>query len=398
MLWNYKAVNDNGDTINGVINCTNKEQLLTLLDKKNLSLLSCHKKRKYFNFFAKKTLNTDELIAFCQQLQFLLQAGVSLGESLHIISLNASKKNNNQAMLHIFYKDVSGGLKLSQSMQKFTSTFDGVFINMIRVGEDSVKLDLILKNLVNYLQQKEQNIKKIKKILTIPILSFTVIIAVASFLLWYLVPQLTGFIRSFDASLPFYTKALLSLASFLKNYGIFLLITFLTTLMIIKIMLKTSQKFHLIWDRLIIKLPLIGDILYQTKLSRFFYCLSTLHQSGHSFADSLDISINGLDNLYLQKYMKIAYQKIIQGEQIADAMKKILNIEAYAMIKIGQQSGKINLSIDSIQQLYDKQTTDKIDKIEPLITPVLTIILGLLVGWIIMSILLPIYDVILLID
>jgi type IV pilus assembly protein PilC len=391
--FSYRALDNNGRLVKGKIVCNNREKIFYELQKQNLTLLETS--YNFFSFLNNKGLSKEQLMTFTQNLQFLLQADVPLIQALKLI---CKRNNSNTDIFHTLYFDVKNGMDFSKSLQKFPHIFDTVYVTLIKVGENSTKLAKILYFIVAILKQESHNKKQLKKILMTPVISFVTIMSVFIFLLWYLVPNLVSFITSFDIRIPLYTRLLISLSQYIKDYalGFFAVSAFLV--FFYYILRKNSKKIQLAQDKLVLKLPIIGEFAKEINFLNFFYCLDALYNSGHSFADGIVDAKNVINNLYLQKLIITAGKKINDGTPVDVAFAKIVDDKTLIALQVGLKSTNISLVMCNIVELYQQQLQDKVDKMHSLLPPMLTIVLGIMIGWIMLSILLPIYDVILVID
>lgn len=348
------------------------------------------------SFFAKITgrITTKDRVVFTRQLATLIGAGLPLSQSLH----TAFEQTNNkqlQSVVQDIIADVEGGKSLSLAFGKHPAVFDGVFLSLIAAGELSGTLDDALKRVADQQEKDAAMMSKIKGALTYPIIVLVVIFGVLAFMLFTVVPQVEKLYKDLHKELPFLTKIMVGAADIMANFwwiviivvgiGIYFLLQFLKT--------EPGIRFK---DEFKLRVPVFGKMIQKLYMARFTRTGQTLLGTGVSMLDMLRVSSTAVNNTVIAKSIDRAAEKVKGGKALSAALEPedIILVLVPQMIKIGEQSGRIDEMLGRVAQVYEDELDEQIKTISTAIEPILMVVLAVVAGGMVGAILLPIYGLV----
>ncbi len=393
--YRYTGVNRFGKRVNGVMPAANAKDLSQRLAKKNIDLISSKKQSGGLFGLRKTKVSRKDMISITFQFEQLLKAGVPLMEIID--DLRESYENDAvKEMLAGIYDSMQGGSTFSDALREYEDVFGNVYISLVSVGENTGRLDAILSDLANMLKWEDELISKAKKVMIYPAIVATVVIGVVILMMVFVVPELLGFIRSMGGELGFATISLIATSEFIQDYLLELFITPIVIYMILKWWRSKSENFKIKSDEKLLKVSIIGPVIYKLKLARIANSLAVMYGAGVSFTDSLKMTSAVAGNAYLERNIEYAVHFIQEGWPIHEAFQEaqVFPSMAIRMIRVGESSGQMDEALKNISYFYDREAKELIEKIEPTIEPILTMVMGFIVGWVMLAVLGPIYDTI----
>lgn len=347
----------------------------------------------FFSRFAGR-ISTKDKVVFTRQLATLIGAGLPMSQSLHTV-LDQTQNKKLQSIIQEIATSVEGGKALSESFAKHPKVFSEVFISLIAAGELSGTLDESLQRIANQQEKDAAIVGKIKGALTYPLIVLVVIFGVMAFMLFTVVPQVETLYEDLNKELPILTLVMVTVADFLVNFwwlaiiivvaGIYFLIQYLGT--------ESGITFK---DTFKVKVPVFGKMFQKLYMSRFARTGQTLLSTGVSMLDMLKITGRSVNNTIIQKSIERAADKVQGGKALSAALEVEPAISPFVpqMIKIGEQSGKIDEMMGKVAQVYEDELDEQIRTISVAIEPVLMVVLAVVAGSMVGAILLPIYGLV----
>jgi len=394
IVYKYSGINRFGKRVKGEVQANNIQDLEQRLRTSNITVLSFKEKSKpLFSFLQKKRVSKRDIITITVQVRQLLGAGVALMDILD--DLRETYENETvREMLSSVYEDMEGGSSLSEALKTYEKEFGPVYVSLVSVGEKTGQLEQLLKRLEEMMKWEESLASKAKKVMIYPSIVALVVVGVVLMMMLFVVPELVSFIEEMEGELGFATIALIATSAFIQKNIMLIMISPFIIVALLKYLLNYSEKFKEKFDYAILKIKIIGPVLYNLKIARLASSLSVMYASGVSFTDSLRMSVNVLNNRYLEKNIVLAVTLIEDGSKIYEAFQKanIFPSMAIRMIKVGEVSGNMDEALLNISDYYDAEAKNMIEKIEPSIEPILTIVMAAVVGWVMVAVLGPIYD------
>ena len=390
----YKGIDSSGKETSGVIEASTKSEAFLLLKRKGiypteLSEESRKEKKKSFSFL-RRGIRAEEFIVFFRTLSNLLDAGIPLVEAVDSFASDEENKR-----LKVFFKKVVNNLKEGSSFSealKSAGLKDPVVLSLIASGEKSALLPKNLLVIANILEKKESTKAKFIQALIYPAVLLVVSFGVVIFMIVSVVPKVEAIYKTAKVSLPLSTKFLLFLSSFLQNYYPYLL---LVLTIIIIIFLFLLRKYRQIYDKTLLKLPLIGDIILFSELSRFFLTFGDLLSAGIQVVDAYSTATDTVTNEYLKTSLKSKLDFIKRGISISEVFSELPFIPKIAIqvLRAGENSGSLAKMNLRISKYLEEEANRKLKILTSLLEPVTMLIVGLIVGFIVYALLLPILSI-----
>jgi type IV pilus assembly protein PilC len=336
-------------------------------------------------------VKNKELSVICNQLGMLISSGCEITNSLNTIQSNCSHKL--KPILRSINYNLQKGNSISKSFQN-TGMFSSFFINMIKAGEISGRLDEILMSLSTYYKKEYEFRSKLLTSMIYPMLLVVVCIFVILFMLVYAVPSFQSSFIGSDNSLPISTKVLINISNFFRSYYKAIIIIVIISGVLIYKRVSKSYRLRCYFDEQIFKFKLTKDIIQTIEVSKFIRCFYILMSSGIQIVNALDISSNVIKNRYIYQKLYICKYTVQSGNNISNSLKAsgVFPEIVISMVEVGEETGNLEKCLYSITNNYDNDLDNFINKIVKLIEPVVISIMGILIGAIVISMMVPIFD------
>ena len=396
MKFKYRAITTNGKEQEGEIEAGIIEKAVELLQDHKLIVVSIKPIKKFdlfsgaFSFLNR--VSKKKVVIFSKELSILLTAGVSLVESLKI-EYEQEDDPYFREQIFTISKMVNDGSPFSVALSHFPDTFSSFYVNIIRSGEVSGKLQEVLHYLSDYVEKQYILLAKVKSALIYPGFIIIAFVSIGLIMMAFVVPQLVSIFEDNKQELPLPTRILIGTSDFAQGNFILILISLVILGYIIKKYLGTAGGKE-IADKLVLRTPLFKKIFKNFYMARFAENLSILIKSGIPIVNALKISGDVVGN---ETYKKVIYNSVDEvkiGGSIAYAFEKSDDVPSLVskMIAVGEKTGKVDVVLKKMGEFYTKEVDIAIDGLMPLIEPVMLIILGIGVGALVSAILLPIYQ------
>jgi general secretion pathway protein F len=342
------------------------------------------------NFF--KRVKQGELSATTRQLSILLGAGVTLVASLDALIYQASNPILKKILAQT-KESVNEGRSLAFSLSQHPKVFSQIYINMVRAGEASGSLDLVLDRLAEFSEKQEALRGRFRAAMAYPVFMFFIGSVILFFLITFIVPNITKIFSDMHQSLPLPTLALIEISSFLKSFWWLVLLTLIACIILVRRLIKMPRGTQ-IWDEIKLRIPIVGSINMKMAIARFGRTLGSLLRSGVPLLSALQIVRNIVNNTLIAEVIDNAMEDIEAGASIATplAQSRWFPPIAIQMISVGEQSGELESMLDKIADVYERETEAKIMAMTSMLEPVMILVMGVVVGFIVISILLPIFE------
>ena len=322
-----------------------------------------------------------------------MKSGVPLLDSLRDVR-DSMDYSHFTDVLQTMIDDIEGGKTLSLALSDHKQIFDKVYVTLVRVGEETGRLAEVLKDLAETLRWQDELAAHTRRIMIYPTIVSIVVLAVVSFLMIYLMPQLIPFIKNIGGEIPTHTKILISASAIFVDYWYLILSAPIIVVLAIKYFTINNVKARLFVDGVKLKLWLFGPLIMKIKLARFANYFAMMYSSGITVLDALRISEDMVDNLVLENSIRSARAQISDGTQISESFFStgVFPSMIVRMLKIGEDTGAMDDALLNVSYFYNREVRESIEKIEPAMMPILTIMLGGIMMWIMMAVLGPVYD------
>jgi len=337
-------------------------------------------------------ISPQDLALVTRQLATLVGAGLPLVDCLSALIEQVENARIKRTLSQI-REQVTEGVSLANALQAHPRVFTDLYVNMVRAGEASGGLDVVLLRLADYTESYAALRDKVRSALTYPVLMGLVGTAILMFLLSYVVPKVTKIFAENQAALPLMTTILLAVSGFLQEYWWAVVMLIGSVVLAVRVSIRTPAG-RMRFDRAVLGLPYVGKLLKKVALARFARTLSTLLESGIGLLQSLEIVKNVVSNTVLAKAIDDARSSIREGQSIAPPLKKsgLFPSMLLHMIAVGEKSGELEQMLAKAAEAYDREVESSVSAVTSILEPVMIIMGGGVVLFIVMAILLPIFE------
>lgn len=390
-IYRWEGTNRKGAKIKGEMGGSNPALVKAQLRKQGINPLKVSKKSN-LSLGAKKIKPMD-IALFTRQMATMMKAGVPLLQSFDIIAEGVDNPTLRN-LIDTVKQDVAAGNSFAASLRKHPQYFDDLYCNLVDSGEQSGALEKLLDRVATYKEKTEALKAKIKKAMTYPIAVIVVAIIVTAILLLKVVPQFEDVFNGFGAQLPAFTMMVVSLSRWLSEWWWLTLLVIIGSIYTLKMLHNKSEKFRDNVDRLSLKLPIVGDILYKAVIARFARTLSTTFAAGVPLVDGLDSVAGATGNVVFRRAVQKIKQDVSSGTQLNFSMRtvEIFPTMAIQMTAIGEESGSLDTMLDKTASYYEDEVDNKVDNLTTLLEPLIMSVLGVLIGGLIIAMYLPIFQ------
>jgi len=394
-LYFYKALSKDGKKISGYLDASSAESVRSQLTGKGLFPFEIKSSAQggsglsFFKSLFEKQVSIKDLIFFTKQLAVLLKSGVPLMQALELLSEQFTGKLRS---IIISLKDgIKEGKSLADGLASYPKTFSNIYIQLVKAGEATGKLETILERLTGYLERQEEIQKKVSGAMFLPLLQLGVIVLVVVAIMTLVIPNLQSMLRASGQEMPMATKILLAGSYALTHYYMYIVIVILIIAVSFQYWRSTSQGKHTI-DKIILKLPFIKFFARTSAVVQFCNTLGMLLESGVSLSNALDIVCDIIDNSVLVETLKQARDKIIKQGKITPFLKEtgIFPPMAIYLINTGEQSGKLDYMLLTVARNYEVELTELTDRITDNIPTIMIFVMAGVVGFIMWAVMGPI--------
>jgi type IV pilus assembly protein PilC len=383
----------NGRLVFGRMDAVNPVDLEMRLKRMDLDFINGDPVRQHG--FGGMKITRRELITFCFHLEQLSRAGVPIIESLADLRDSLDNPRFREVLADLI-ESVEGGKTLSQAMAGHAHVFDGVFISLIKAGEDTGNLTDVLHNLTESLKWQDELAAQTKKLVMYPAFMGTVVVLVTLFMMLYLVPKMVGFIQNMGQQLPMHTKILIATSNFFVNHWYVVIGLPLLLAGTLALLVKTDARARYRYDALKLRLPWIGDILNKIILSRFAGVFAMMYGSGISILDSIRTTQGIVGNAVIREGLQRVEEMIGDGQNVTVAFQNVGLFPPLVirMLRVGENTGSLDNALANVSYFYNRDVRESIARVQAMIEPAMTMVVGLILGWVMLSVLGPIYDTI----
>ena len=396
MHFFYKARNNEGELVKGEVEAGDEAGAISSLRQNDLFVISINVKteNKLSGLvFWNKTPLKDKIV-FTQQLGIMIKSGLSVVEALKALAGETSNKKFSTEINDVI-SDVKGGTPLSEAMDKYPTTFSVVYINTIRSGEKSGKLEEVLGRLATQLEKDYELTSKIRGALIYPAFILVALIAVAILVLVGIIPQLKVIFDEMDVPLPVTTRVIISLSMFLKNYLVYIIVGVIILIVVVQLWSKTASGRYFI-DTVKLKIPVLGNLTKKSYMAKFCRTFAGLSASGLPLLDIFRTSKDVINNIIYQDAIEEMTKKVEVGEPVSKVIKDCRLFPAMVgqLASVGERSGSMDVVFTSLANFYDREVDDMAANLSRLLEPILMAVMGVGVGILIISVVQPIYGLV----
>lgn len=389
-LW--EGTTRQGTKIKGQMSGRDPALIKAQLRKQGINPLKVRKQGMQLLSSGKKIKPMD-IAVFTRQLATMMKSGVPLLQSFDII-LEGLQNPNMSRLVESIKTDVGSGNSLANSLRKHPKHFDDLYCNLVDSGEQSGALEALLDRVATYKEKTEALKAKIKKAMNYPIAVILVAVIVSAILLIKVVPQFQEVFANFGAELPAFTLMVIGLSEVLQEHGLIVLVALIAAGFGFKVAMQRSEKLRDSVDRLLLKAPVVGNIIYNSAVARFGRTLATTFSAGVPLVDALDSVAGATGNVVFKNAVQKVKSEVTGGTQLNIAMRStgVFPSMALQMTSIGEESGALDEMLDKVATHYEAEVDNAVDGLTALMEPLIMAVLGVLVGGLIIAMYLPIFQ------
>jgi type IV pilus assembly protein PilC len=397
MIFKYKAIDTSNNQKEGTIEAVNIEVAINSLQKRGLVLsgISPVEEKSFLernvSFF--ELISSKDIVILSRQMATLFEAQVSALRVFELLSSQSEKPTIRRKLAEIA-SDLQAGSTISDALNKHPDMFSPFYVNMVKSGEESGKLDQTLLYLADYLDRTHEVTSKVKSALVYPAFIVFTFVAVMVLMLTVVIPKISAILVDSGQAIPIYTQVVLGISGFFVSYGMFLLIILVVGGFFLWRYSRTEAGRYS-FDSLKITFPAVEVLYRKLYLSRIADNMNVMLLSGIPIVRGLDLTSKVVDNKVFENLLNQAVEDVKTGSSISDAMMKSGEIPGIfiAMIKIGEETGQLGNILKTLASFYRREVMNAIDTLVGLIEPVMIVLLGFGVAFLLASVLIPIYNI-----
>lgn len=394
-VFAYKGVDRKGNRVEGELSSNSAPLAKAQLIKQGIRATSVKKKSKpLFGGGNGKKISPMDIAVFTRQMATMMKAGVPLVQSFDIVA-DGSENPRMQTLIKSIKEDVAAGGGFALSLKKHPKYFDELFCNLVESGEQSGALETMLERIAVYKEKTEQLKAKIKKALSYPIAVVSVALVVTGILLIKVVPQFAETFSSFGADLPAFTLFVLHLSDLATQYWWIILVSGVAFFIGFGKLKEKSFAFRSLVDKYVLKIPIVGNIIYQSICARFARTLSTTFAAGVPLIDALESVAGSTGNIHFEKATMKIRDEVSSGTQLNVAIDHARRFPPLLiqMTAIGEESGALDEMLSKAATYYEEAVDNLVDSLTSLLEPMIMSVLGVLVGGLMIAMYLPIFKI-----
>ena len=390
-VFEYTARTVSGDETSGTIDLPTRDDVVKHLRQNRMVVVRVREKQKKTR---KVRVPTRDVVIFTRQFATMINSGLPLVQALDILAKQTDNKALSDVTKQVVY-DVESGNTLADALEKHPNAFTQLFVNMVAAGEAGGILDTILLRLATFLEKNDAIVRKVKSAMIYPAVIFSVAGIAIVILLIFVIPTFQVMFASVNLQLPLPTRIVINMSSILQGWWWAFALGIGGSVFAIKQYYKTDNG-QLVLDTLLLHIPVLGDMLRKSAVSRFTRTLGTLLSSGVSILDGLEITARTSGNRVIHDAIMLSRGSIAGGDTIASPLEKsgVFPPMVTSMIAVGEATGGLDEMLSKIADFYDDEVDTAVGALLSLMEPVMIVVLGVIVGGMIVAMYLPIFDMI----
>ena len=397
MEFNYRVKTLDGATLEGVIEAANEHSAAEALSKKDYILLSLKKGgaglKMEINIPFLNRVRPKDMVLFSRQLAVMVSAGVPLVRALEVMVLQTTSRSLKKMVLEIA-ANVRGGVRLSSALANHPDVFDNFYVNMVRTGETSGKLDDVLNYLADEQEKNYDLMSKIKGAMIYPAFVICAVVVVVFIMMTFVVPKLTAVLFESGVPLPLPTRIMISTATFLSHWWVIIVILVIFLIIFIPLWIRKSKVGRYSWDLIRLKTPVLGNLFQKVYIVRFTRSLATLLVGGVPINLALKIVADVVGNVVYHDLILRTVKSVEDGYSISSvfATSKAVPQMLSQIMVVGEQTGQLDSILDRMANFYAREIENILGSLTTLLEPLIIIFLGIIVAGIVSAVIMPMYN------
>ena len=394
-VFQYTARTLKGELVNDKIDLPSRDDVIAHLRKNRMVVVQVRQAPAELRLPKLGAgIKTRDVVVFTRQFATMINAGLPLVQALDILAQQTENKRLAETTRQVVY-DVESGHTLADALRKHPKAYSDLYVNMVAAGEAGGILDTILVRLAQFLEKNDAIVRKVKGAMIYPAVIISVAVIAISVLLIFVIPTFQNMFASVNLDLPLPTRVVIGMSNVLKHYWWAIIGVMVGSVFMINRYYKTAPG-RLQIDALLLRLPVLGDVIRKAAVSRFTRTLSTLISSGVSILDGLEITARTAGNMVIHNAVMESRASIAGGETIAAPLQKsaVFPPMVISMIAVGEQTGGLDEMLSKIADFYDDEVDAAVSALLSLMEPIMIVVLGVIVGGMVVAMYLPIFDMV----
>ncbi|HVE94073.1 MAG TPA: type II secretion system F family protein [Acidimicrobiales bacterium] len=390
----YTALDEDGSKVKGKQKSPTATRVYTTLIDRDLKPITVKERKSVLKFeITKKKVKRKELMHFSRQLAVFIKAGISVLEALEIVNEEVDDKLLRKALVEML-ESLKAGDTFASAAAQHPEVFPAFYIGVLRAAELTGNLDDALAQLADYVERDLEARRKISSALVYPAIVGVMSLVTVLVLTIFVLPRFVEFFESLNAELPIQTRMLLNTAAFLTAWG-WLVGLVLLTLVVLTVAYTRTEGGRARMDRIVLKLPLAGDMIHHAILERFCRVLASMVKAGVPLPEAMTLTADGTNNALYRKGLNEAREAMIRGEGLSAplARTKLFPSAARQMIRVGEETGTLDRQLETAAQYYDAELEYKIKRFTNTFEPAMIIVMGLVVGFVAVALVSAMYGI-----
>lgn len=399
----YEALDKGGKQVRGIIDAANEDLIIEKLRNMGyypLKVVQHKTKASDLDIFAlpgvrniMHRVKQKHVVTFTRQLATLIDAGLPILRSLFILQEQVESVVFKEKIQQIS-KDIEGGASLSEALAKHPKIFDNLYVNMVRAGEIGGVLEAVLNKIAYFLEKRQALKGKIKSAMMYPVVVSGLAVVIVTFILWKIMPKFVDIFEQLGAELPALTLGLVKASHLLREKTLYVVAGAVALFIVFKKINGTREGKHF-FDRVSLKLPVLGDLMRKVAIARWAGTLATLVTSGVPILQSLDIVRDTSGNEVVARAMDKVYQSVKDGDSIHEPLSEchVFPPLVVHMVAVGEETGAIDAMLNKVAEAYEREVDDTVNALTSILEPILIVFLGVIVGTIVVALYLPLFSI-----
>ena len=391
-IFTWQGTDKQGRTSKGEIESVSMAMAKAQLRRQGINPKSVRKKAKPLFGSGGKPIKPMDIAVFTRQLATMMKAGVPLVQSFDIVGEGLENPGMRDLVMSV-KNDVASGTGLANGLEKHPKYFDELYVSLVASGETSGTLETMLDRVATYKEKSEALKAKIKKALTYPIAVVVVALVVTALLLIKVVPQFAETFSAFGSELPAFTLFVLNISNFTQEWWFIILVGIISFIAVYKEIHKRSFAFREAQDKVMLKAPVVGDIVYNSVIARFSRTLATTFAAGVPLVDALDSVAGAAGSIPYAAAIRQIRDDVTTGATLYNSISStgMFPMMLLQMVSIGEESGALDEMLDKVATHYEEAVDNSVDSLSSLMEPIIMSVLGVLVGGLMVAMYLPIF-------
>jgi len=394
--YSWKGKNRYGDVVGGERVAASTDELTRYLQKDQITITSITPVRKGLQlpFLKREKVKLKELAVYSRQLSVLIDAELPLIQSLSILE-EQQKNKYFRTVIRTIKQDVEGGSTLNQAKRKHPKVFDDLYCNLVASGEQSGSLDIMLRRLAEYIERSVRLRSQVRQAMIYPVAILIFAVVVSIFLLWKVIPVFASIFRDLGAELPLLTAVIVKMSGFVQKNIIFIFLGMIGAFLALRYYRNTTQG-RWTTDRLMLKIPLFGKLLYKVAMTRVTRTLATLISGGVPMLEALKITSTTAGNTLIEKEILDARKLVSEGKTLNEGFQESgrFPLMMLQMINVGEATGTLDEMLSKLATFYDEEVETSVAALMSVMEPIMLIFVGGMVGSLVIAMYLPIFSLI----